>query len=351
MSSNKPPTTPPGPKGPERKNRREAQSSPPKAPQKSSPGSGETMVLPVRQSPSRQPSSGSQGTQGTQRTPPKALLPAIELQGRSGPNPKESTLLEAFYEPLPSVTKAADFGHGDTRPSGTLVAETNPPQCWVPLDVNHYLAIAETHLSKDAIKKVLSAHRAPALDPTFRVRREDDIVTYAATHLTHAVNHALGAILSQPVEMLNEYSASTAARVDRAWRPWGAKKHSFAVLEMKNMEAMRALHFEATQDEDPDADTPSLFDGRPILSMIKQITCYVKLPFYDTRYASLYDGNFLFLGVFELPPQQDSLPILKGTLIPCHGKHNDKARRALLGWLVEAWEKKQRGENHHLRLN
>jgi hypothetical protein len=257
-------------------------------------------------------------------------------------------LLEAFYEPLPSIIKAADFDASNDGNSSARTSQTIPPDFWVPIDISHYLAIADTELSRDSVKKALSAYHAPALEPTFRVRREADIVTYSATHLTHAVGHALNAILPKPVETVNEYSFSVWARVDRVWRERGAKTGSFAMLEMKNYGLLNPDEFEMAQYRGPEARRPSSFTDLDILPIIRQITNYAQIEFFKTRYACLYDGNFLFLGVFESPAQQTALPILRGTLIPCLGGQNNTARRALLGWLIEAWNKKQAGQNDHI---
>ncbi len=37
------------------------------------------------------------------------------------------------------------------------------------------------------------------------------------------------------------------------------------------------------------------------------------------------------------------------TLVSCQGANGNKARKALLGWLIEAFTLKQAGLNHHIR--
>jgi hypothetical protein len=293
------------------------------------------------------------------------LLPAAELQQFKSA-PKASTILRAFYEALPSVEKAEDFDEtlGDHN-SSSLVSETVPPNHWEPIDVSHYVTIAEAYLSRPAVKAALEAHYAPSLEPTFRVRREADVAAYSAIHLTHAVNHALGAIFPRSVEMVNEYQAGKETRTDCAWRAWNAKQGSFAMLELKIYEAIQKDEFDDTmltteESRKIEAEAAkdgvnlhhykaaSLFDSTSALSVIKQITCYAHSESYDTRYVGLFDINYLFLGVFEQSPRPKERPLLKGTLVPCQGAHGTKARRALLGWLLEARDKKQRGQNHHV---
>ncbi|EAQ84162.1 predicted protein [Chaetomium globosum CBS 148.51] len=317
---------------------------------RSAPGSADATPKPRSLHPSASSSPSQQlPSRPTNESLPKSLLPAAELY-ESTPKLKssESTLLQAFYEPLHSLDMAADFKPGSDGDSSARVGQTIPPEYWVPININHYLVIANAHLSKNSVKQALSARHTPTLEPTFRVRREADIVTYSSTHLTYAVSHALGATLAQPVEVTNEYQYSNLARVDRVWRSWGATTGSFAMLEIKNYGIIDAEEFQRAMYREPGVKNSTLFANLSILSIIKQITNYVQIPTYGTRYASLYDGKYLFLGVFETPPQPTDRPILKGTLVPCTGAENTQARRALLGWLIEAWEKKQRGENENI---
>lgn len=62
-------------------------------------------------------------------------------------------------------------------------------------------------------------------------------------------------------------------------------------------------------------DSWGSFANLGILSMVKQITNYVQIPFYGTRYASLYDDNFPFLGASDTPVR----PIPRDILVPCIG--------------------------------
>jgi hypothetical protein len=43
----------------------------------------------------------------------------------------------------------------------------HPARIMVPIDINHYSTIVDVHVSKDSVKKTLSVHHTPALEPTF----------------------------------------------------------------------------------------------------------------------------------------------------------------------------------------
>lgn len=90
----------------------------------------------------------------------------------------------------------------------------------------------------------------------------------------------------------------------------------------------------------------SYFTATDVVNTVKQLTAYAHHEAFDTRYVACFDGRYISLGVFSQGPRGSLTPLLKGTLLPCQGQHGNKARRALLGWLIEAQLKKKTGENH-----
>lgn len=245
--------------------------------------------------------------------------------------------------------------------SSALVDSVEPPEYWTEVDASHYLAAADAYLARLEVKSHLDMHCAPSLEPTFRVRREADVVAYAATHLTHAVNMALGGpIFPGKVEMVSELEEG-GCRPDCIWRAAGSNngEHTFAALEMKitgaiNPDAIARARMtdaeaaEKMKQPPPSTNAPSLFKAMDakVYSTMKQMTTYAHSEVFDTRYVASFDGKHLFLGVFSQGPKGNSVPLLKATMLPCHGDQGHHARKALLGWLIEAKVEKGKGGNH-----
>ncbi len=130
----------------------------------------------------------------------------------------------------------------------------------------------------------------------------------------------------------------------------------FAILEMKITGGINPNDFYAARSTDTeeneaiaqtrDQDPPNRFSS-DILNIIKQATAYSHNVKFGTRYIALFDGRYLFLGVFS--QGTNDAPLLEGTLVPCLGEKGGDARKALLGWLIEAKTQSQRGQNHSIR--
>ncbi len=188
------------------------------------------------------------------------------------------------------------------------------------------------------------------------MRREADVVTYAAIHLTHTVNMALGSFFKDAVESVSEVNAE-GCRPDFIWRVAGSEeaKQAFAILEMKATGGVDPAVFEDATEANADAAGQEGDDGVTLFKYkgkeykpIKQITAYAQSNGFNTRYLALFDGHYLFLGVFSEGKSSLGIPLLSGTLIPCHGKEVCHARKALLGWLIEAKLEKEKGRNNSL---
>lgn len=331
--------------------------SPPK------PAAGSATPRPAPDARRTSPSAAEQSSpQKSQQLPSRVLLPAPHLH-ETALSSKALTIFQAFNAPLPTFEKAYDFDPSlGKHTSSSLVESTKPPRYWSEVDVAHYLALADSYLAKPQVKSQLALHYAPSLEPTFRVRREADVVTYAATHLTHAVNMAIDLIFPDSIESVSEVELGN-CRPDFIWRSAGSKtaKQTFAVLEMKSTGGIDVAVFrdateaqahaadkEREQQEPANEEAEATFfkDGANEYSTIKQMTTYAQSDAFDTCYIACFDGPYLFLGVFS--PGPGRLPLLKGTLLPCHGDRGHHARKALLGWLIEARIEKQRGKNHRV---
>ncbi|KAL2127512.1 hypothetical protein VTI74DRAFT_10620 [Chaetomium olivicolor] len=283
----------------------------PSTPNSRSPGSGTPKVSPApRVGPS--PSPGNSPSQQTQRSAPKTLLPAPQMIGTATKS-NAQTLLEAFSAPLPELKLATDKKKdAGKHKSSTLVEVTEPPQYWTELAASHYLAIPDSYLSNDKVRQYLNKHCAPSPEPTFRVRREADLIPYAALHLTHAPNMALGGtIFPGKVEMVSEFEKD--------------QTRSYAALEMKTTGTLKPgdfLEAKLTEAEAAEHRKPggklvnpeySFFKRTDIAMPVKQMTTYAHNESYDTRYVGLFDGEYLFLGFFSPGPKGPKVPLLTGT--------------------------------------
>ncbi|KAK4135107.1 hypothetical protein BT67DRAFT_462049 [Trichocladium antarcticum] len=346
------------------------QPSPPGAPQKpplsaqkaashakgSSPSTPKPTGSPPGSATPRPVAATAQRTTPSATEPPPVLLPAAHLH-QTSPSATALTILQAFSAPLPTFKMARDFVPtlGKHR-SSALVGVTDPPRFWSEVRVDHYLSVADSYLAKVDVKSKLSLHYAPSLEPTFRVRREADVVTYAATHLTHTVNIAIGGLFPDAVESVSEVEVGQ-CRPDFIWRAAGSKdaQQAFAILEMKITGGIDPAIFRrateakahAADQAAEEKDTLFRYDDGSEYSAIKQMATYAHSNKFDTQYVALFDGTYLFLGVFS--KGMGRIPLLKGTLLPCYGDQGRHTRKALLGWLIEAKLEKQQGRNHCVR--
>jgi hypothetical protein len=219
--------------------------------------------------------------------------------------------------------------------------------------IKHYLQNAEKMMNNAAVKRYLTTHTNPSLDPLMRMRREADVVRYGNEQLASHVNHALFAGIGSQIECLSEYGYEK-SRPDKVWREasvGGARRETFAVFESKIKATINSKELGVARllkDENPKGKIESAigslskthFSGKS-LSIMAQAAKYFRHPVFNTNYVALFDSDYLFLCVFS----QDSAYSVKGTLIPCQGVEGKGVRRALLGWLLEAWEKQLAGQN------
>ncbi|KAH6621552.1 hypothetical protein B0J18DRAFT_481190 [Chaetomium sp. MPI-SDFR-AT-0129] len=375
-------------------------------------------TTPLRQDPSEPPGNDKQGKRKRRTSPktpenliePEASTAASPVADNSPPSklkppPSDNTLLpppqlaearqtttsrppptiiDAFEQALPPVRLATDFGTElGGHESSMLVKSTVPPPFWIARKAEHYLELADRYLSTPKVRAYLSNHYLPSLEPTFRVRREADVVTFTATHLTHAANLALGgAVFPGEVEMLSEYQRGQ-CRPDCIWRldstggdensdddavsgSGGRKQNKqqrkrtgpvFAVLELKITGAFNVCDFDNSKVEESNLSKRNpkrtQIEGE-ILSPMKQITTYGQSENFDTQYVACFDGRTLFLGVLLPGPESTTAPFIRGTVLSCqgglaeNGKGHEYARKALLGWLIEARLEQRADKNHHV---
>ncbi|KAH6635844.1 hypothetical protein F5144DRAFT_565602 [Chaetomium tenue] len=190
------------------------------------------------------------------------------------------------------------------------------------------------------------------------MRVEADVVRWGDEHLAYHVNHALYARFGLIMESFSEYEVDE-CRPDKLWRRChNTEDHQHdcvALFESKIKDAIEKDQFQAAQllpGEDPqqkiqDALDEGLEKGTHFRDKSLKIMCqaakYARNTHFNTNYVALFDSNYLFLCVFS----REDPSHLRATLVPCQGKNNVDARRALLGWLIEAWEENREGRNSH----
>ncbi|KAH6847369.1 hypothetical protein B0I37DRAFT_374891 [Chaetomium sp. MPI-CAGE-AT-0009] len=261
---------------------------------------------------------------------------------------------ESFFQPLPQLHTAAEWvKKSDLSYSSPAVSATVPPAYWLEVDATHYLLKADKALEKPKVKRYLQVRANPSTDPLFRMRVEADVVRFGNEQLVFHVNHALFANFGATIESFSEYHTD-GCRPDKVWRqydPKGNAHEAVALLESKikcGIEENEFLAAKLYPGEDPKKKlaavvrkTKKTHFMKKSLKIMSQVSKYARSQVFNTNYVALFDSNYLFLCVFD----QQNPVALKGTLIPCQGPKSNIARRAFLGWLIEAWEKKCEGEN------
>ena len=268
------------------------------------------------------------------------------------------SLYDSFFHPLPSLPEASDKKDFNNSYSSATTGYIVPPAYWEEVPVAHYLEKAHQALRFPKAKRYLEARFDLNLDPLLRMRVEADVVRWGDEHLAFHVNHALYARFSTIMESFSEYEIDK-CRPDKVWR----RRHNaedrqhecVALFESKIKNAIVEDELKAAKlfpGEDPQQkiegalekgwEKGTYFQGKS-LKIMSQIAKYSRSTYFNTNYVALFDSKHLFLCVFD---RQDPSG-LKATLVPCQEEGNNLARRALLGWLIEAWEKELAGENSH----
>ena len=295
-------------------------------------------------------SSRSSPPQQAKELPIRKLFPAAPLRPKS-PESHALTIFQAFGAPLPAFQLADDFDPtlGRHISSGTVLG-TKPPEYWTDLGVARHLESADLYLSKPEVKAYLGRHSTPSLEPTFRVRREADIVLYTYSHLTHAVNMALGgAIFPDKIQMTAELQAGAAGsqlRPDFTWRDADSSTaDAFAILEVKIPGGIDLDALDSAERSKPNG-TNGFNHQNDMVNTVKQLTAYARNQSFDTCYVGSFDGEHLLLCIFSQDAETN--PLMRATIVPCQGDRGVNARKALLGWLIEARKEKRRGNNEGL---
>jgi hypothetical protein len=216
---------------------------------------------------------------------------------------------------------------------------------WLARHISDYTAPAERALANEQVRQVTLNYYIPGPEATLRIECEPDIVRPSALYLLHPVHMALKALhpditilcMSEPygdvsrkirpdivykkngvVFAILEYKVPGAMvknDFDKAKMPWQSPKEE---IDKKKAIASKKLDF-------------TLF-GEKSTVLMKQVSRYVDIN-ETTRYAALFNWDFMFLTVYDEPDSE----LIYGTLISRTDRNTaDKLRKSYLGWLMEA---------------
>ena len=261
------------------------------------------------------------------------------------PKSRAITLLDAFDQPLHDLPQVTGLG-ADTHTSSETTAQTDPPKFWTDRTIQPYQLLANLALANTTVRRVVTENYLPSNEPTFMVLAEADVVRAAALYFLHPVNMALTARHSDvTIECLAESTSrgsSAKIRPDILYRKNG---RNFALLEYKIMGvvdrpqfirarvAATALPNQVTEKR-ADAENQKFYTFFSInaLKIIKQMANYSENDERGTQYVAMFNWDWLFLSIFN-----DDKEIIHGTLVSRNGIQKRRYRKALLGWLLEAY--------------
>ncbi len=128
----------------------------------------------------------------------------------------------------------------------------NPPIAWEPSDpsllANVYnILYMHDQSCRDKNERILRHLDSylPAVEPTFLLRVEADVVRASVLYLLHPINFALRSLSIEQLFCLSEMSQGPTARTDIAWTfqdKWNNRR-TLAVLEFKNTYMLRKDEF------------------------------------------------------------------------------------------------------------
>ncbi|KAK4183236.1 hypothetical protein QBC35DRAFT_508371 [Podospora australis] len=260
-------------------------------------------------------------------------------------------LAATFNRPLPVILPARD-AVSELRVLSDQPDSTRPPAWWVEVDVANYVHRADAYLNLPPVQTALQSKTTAELDPLAKLRSEADVVDYGNQQLLYHIDAALGIQHARSLDKVAEYPVGN-KRVDVAWRRSNDSK-AVAVLEYKKSGSIVKSEFDGAKmrlragdcveslisqkkleaDRLPgNVQRQTFFSGTSI-SLMQQIATYSQRSELSCNYLSLFDSNYLFLGVFGPDPYY-----LQGTLLTVQGTTDGAlVRKALLGYLLCAWD-------------
>lgn len=248
-----------------------------------------------------------------------------------------ATIRESFKQTLPNLPQ--DGTAKVATMSGQSTSLTDPPCLFVARAIDAYSASADDALKDGKVRTQTENAYLPAIEQTFYLFTEGDVVRAAALYLLHPVNVALAAIFPRRSIYCSAELASNGTRPDVVYMDGNTL---VAVLEFKNTGIIVPAQFEVAglrgtstmEDINRKCDTRSgntFFEDNSWV-LLKQMANYRNNR--QTDYIAIFDWNHLFIAVFT--PQSENF--VHGTFVHREGNGERYLRRALLGWLIEAFQ-------------
>jgi len=262
------------------------------------------------------------------------------------PKSRAITILDAFDQPLHALPQVPGLG-ANTHISSPATAKTDSPKFWLDRKIQPYELLANQALETPAVLREVTENCLPSNEPTFMVSVEADVVRAAALYFLHPVNMALTARHPDAsIECLAESTSrmsSANIRPDIVYRKNG---RNFALLELKITGVVERPEFNAARlaatalpnqvdakRSNAEKEISGTFFRDKALKIIKQMANYSQNDGWGTQYVALFNWDWLFLSIFN-----DDEEIIHGTLLYRNDSQRRRYRKALLGWLLEAYD-------------
>lgn len=278
----------------------------------------------------------------------------------SGP----SLLLDSFDEALPKFTVY------NNAPQVSLSTHTKaeiPPVFAIEQEVSPWIEKAETFLEQlhPEAKAALGKEKMAEIDSSTCHYNESNVVTSLDMYLLHAIHRVMTKKYDKYLR-ISEYSMESMRGDETFFKGPFDNRIAIALFEVKRRKVIRANEFSEAADpasggirktiEKIEAEARknrttenvvTKFRGKA-LKLVKQVTTYAVLN--QVEYVALCDYDHLVLFRFpELKGEKEQEarkekkecragPYCHYTLLEVEG--NVKVRKAMLGFIVEAWEKK-----------
>lgn len=280
-------------------------------------------------------------------TLPFYLTFALLIPSSSMADSMPPTVHESFQQILPDLQLPPSV-YEEAPISGNTTRSTDPPKVLVPAPVAEWTRRADTLLNQYRRAHSMNS-RLPAVERSFHMNTEADVVRATTLYVLHPINQAINAMYGNAICCFAEHSTGP-VRCDFVWKYFdGQNWHSLAILEMKRRGILRNDDFasafarvedvqekvwEAYAKAGENKDPTHLTNNAVMLS--KQAAAYALR--YRTQFIAIFDWDSLFLYRFrDLRAEEETVgDWAYGTWV----REEEGFRKALLGLLVRACQLK-----------
>ncbi|KAH7159543.1 hypothetical protein B0J13DRAFT_616356 [Dactylonectria estremocensis] len=267
-------------------------------------------------------------------------------------------ILQCFESAIPEyVGMALEDAPNRTHTSGYKTKEAEPPAFSIPYGRHHYIRRADDLLRERIVYTSIRSHYLATWERTRYLQVEADVSDAAATQLLNPVNLTIcAAHRNTEIRCLHQRTLHD-VRADVVWcypsdddddndeslryfaaleykRPGAIDEDEFESAELLENETYRQAKDRGYRTMAGDDTDPSLFRGKSC-KFLKQATTYANV--YETKYVALFDWNFLVLLYMERQDVEE-VDVVGGDFCRVTIVRNKAFfRRALLGFLQEAY--------------